>query len=112
MDAIAVYLIIFGMLVAAGFSGVLSLLNRIAKLIESLQKDLGPLAEQARKRETRARDAQIEDFLAHRDANEAGRRDMTMDEYRKLQAKAEVAGLTIEEYEAREAKRTENSPHT
>lgn len=111
MDA-TIYLIIFGIIVAAGFSGVLSSLNRIANLLESLRRDLGPLAEEARKRETRARESQIEDFLALNDANEAGKRDMSMEEYRKLQAKAEAAGLTIEEYEAKEAKRVENPTHT
>jgi|GEM_PF-1094428 hypothetical protein len=111
MDA-TIYLIIFGMLVAAGFSGVLSLLNRIANLLESLQKDLGPLAEEARKREKEARDARMEDIIAFGDANEASSRGLTMDEYRELEAKAEAAGLTVQEYEANEAKRTEDTPHT
>ena len=53
-----VYLILFGMLVAAGFSTVVSRLNHIADLLDSLRSDLKPLAEEARERERQAQKSQ------------------------------------------------------
>jgi hypothetical protein len=96
----------------AGFLSIGYGMNHVMRLLERISDDLRPLADQARKREKQARESRMEDLAALSDANEAGKRDMTMDEYRKLEAKAEAAGLTVEEYEAKEAKRTENTPHT
>lgn len=55
---LTVYLILFGMLVLAGFSTVVSALNRIANLLDSLRNDLKPLTDEARKREHEDREAQ------------------------------------------------------
>jgi hypothetical protein len=96
----------------AGFLSIGYGMNHVMRLLEKISDDLRPLADEARKRERDAREARMDDIRAFGDANEAGRRDMTMDEYRKLEAKAEAAGLTVEEYEAKEANRTEKSRHT
>jgi hypothetical protein len=53
-----VYLILFGMLVLAGFSTVVSRLNHIADSLDSLRSDLKPLAEEARERQHEAQRVQ------------------------------------------------------
>jgi hypothetical protein len=104
---LTICLILFGILVLAGAAGLSRIISALAivtsnqcviiDLLTNLLKDLGPLMREACKREREASAARLEEEL---------------NEYRKLQAKAEAVGLTVEEYKASEAKHTEAAPHS
>lgn len=91
--------------VARGFQRILSALYLIVDGLAEIYKLLKPIAEEARKRERAPSRISFADRMASIEADNAEERGLTVDEYRDLVSKAATAGMTVEEYEAKEGKR-------